>query len=506
MFRKHRRSIVLLDSGDVENEDKENEEGAEGSSEPEGPETGLAIERAVKDTEVQAATPMSTMSTILAQRKEAMAEIERAEKEAKEGGNDEEGSSDGEGSEDGDENSDGDGEDGEGEDGDDKKSEDGDGKEGEEKDDDDDDDLDDMEFDDPADEVDEDGGDVATEDSNGGPVFDKSQQYPKGFNFFKSLRGIMDERCLALESMGHEVTPEMKEPDGETSIAYTEEGIVEALAMIGEINRKYIDRGKNHIEKVEKSLPKLNERVMNFQRGMAEESFTYTNKMVSEVDLLTLVSFDEVSDPRETLKRLRKYTRDSNDISGVMVNTEFDKMKDVFMAKHFVDKGELIEYGSMIPGFIIVKANIPTYKSYLSTKVTDYQYFMVSESNPTEMYNLQGISITEDKEAAFITEGLKGLITDAALSLDILKVIIKAFEEYMDSLKILRVEVQDHAYDKLSEIDLDGKIKQFVMFKMAIELLTTNINVIYSYVNAMAGVLDICVAFKQPKEVEGSDE
>lgn len=67
----------------------------------------------------------------------------------------------------------------------------------------------------------------------------------------------------------------------------------------------------------------------------------------------------------------------------------------------------------------------------------------------------------------------------------------------MNELNLLRVEVEDGAFDKLSDIDLDAKIKQFILFKMVIEICTVNVKVVVDYISGLKDIIESSTVLKE---------
>lgn len=495
-----RRYTLLATDPEIEDavQDKDESKIEEGESNPDQ----TFIEKELDASNPEKARPASLTTEILADREAILKEAEEAAEQAK---NEEDDDEDGDEDDNEDDNEDDD-------DGDDDEDDDGD-----------DDDLDDLDFDDPADEdfeedeeddedkdddKDKDDKDKETKASNDPTILNtpKKEKFRKGWNYCKALREQQKKRILTLQSLGVKVTEksldeQSEELEEDSDVVYIKEGIVESLTVLSELNRKYVESTDAVIEKFAKALKTTNEKISNYARVMGAGELKFTNKLISDVDILKRVSLTTTSNPRDTIKRLSKFIKEINDIASIISKTDFDSMKDVFLSKHFVLKGDLIEYAYMIPGFNTVLANIPEFKSFMKTRASDYQYYTNTQDNPTELYDIKGISITDEVDVKFLTEEAAKMILDASVTVDLLKVLNNGFKSYMDNLRILRTEVEDDAFDKLSDIDLDSKIKQFIVFKVSIEMCTVNVKLAVDFISGLREILELSTVFKDSETV-----
>lgn len=479
-----RRYTMLSNEPDLDDlkDDEENVEDKGKNEEAENPDAKTFLEKELDRSSADKTGTASLNLEIMAQRQLILKETEEMEEKLK-GENDENT-----------ENSEEDDEDDESE-----------GDDNEDKSDDkdeDDDDLDDLDFDDPADgDLEEDSDDKESKDeptkASNTPAPIKDKPFVKGWNYAKKLREQHKQRMITMQAFGFTVLDEPTEKEEDSDVVYVQEGVVESLTMLGELNRKYVSNTEAYIEKCSKSILKVNENITLLNKVVKDGEVTYTNKLITDSSMLSAVSLPTTSNPRETIKRIRSYIKEVNDIAGILVKTDFDNMKDVFLSKNFINKGDLIEYTNMLPGFVTVIANIPQFTSYIKTRASDYQYYTNKQDNSTEVYDVKGISITDDTDLIFLTEEISKLITDTGITVDILKVLNNGFKTYMDELNLLRIEVEDGVFDKLSDVDLDSKIKQFILFKMVIEICTVNVRIVVDYISGLKDIIESSTVLKQ---------
>lgn len=520
----------------------------------EGGEEKTAIDRVLDKSEATDGKPFSLTSKVLEQRdamvKEAQEEAEELEKEEDENSDDsgdsgDDDSSDGEGGDDwddDDESGEGEGSDDDGDDWDDPADEDDsdDSDDSDDEDgDDDEDDSDDNEDDESDDEKDKGDKDdknddkkdekeeaaasweshqetlrtISNEDITPNVDFTKRRRW----DFFKPLRDAEIGRREVLasfgfgfeDSEGNQPSDDVKDVysgDSEKNIAFTKDAIVKSISNLGEINKKYYDNTVLFIEKLTKSIPKLDQRLLNFQRVYERGEVEFTNKMISDVSILSHIAYGTEINLREVLKINKNYSKDSNDIAKMILNTKFDQIEDVFLNKNFMPKGDILEYKKKLPGFNLVLVSLPEFKNYLKTSPLEYQYYTVKENNPSDTYEIRPVSITEEKDVEYFLTVMKSIIIDLSVSVDILRTLLNEFKKFMDSLKILRVGVEEDEFEKLSELGLDEKVQQFILFKLIVEIISTNINLTIESLSGFMEVMDNALKLVDIEpEVEVSD-
>lgn len=288
--------------------------------------------------------------------------------------------------------------------------------------------------------------------------------------------------------------------DPETAVAYVKEPIIESLTGFGEIARKYMNNISSHIDSLQESLPKLDERLLNFEKIKAQGKLDFTDKLFTDVSVTKNIYFRGAKSIRDTLQSLKRYLDDSAAISKVMVNTPFDRIKDVFNNEGFIDKGEVLDYKKQVSGFHVIKASIPAYDNYLRTNPSEFKYYAVKEENPGDIYDIPGVLITDMKDLDYFVEGLKEIVLRTGVSVDLLKVINKNFSDLTDKIKLLRVDVQDDQYENLSDIGIDDILKDFILLKLTVEMITSDINITFSYISSFVTVIEACVKFVDPVE------
>ena len=204
-------------------------------------------------------------------------------------------------------------------------------------------------------------------------------------------------------------------------------------------------------------------------------------KVISDQDLLSNISVENTSDIRDTIKIMFNYLHDSNTLVNMILNNKFDAMGTAATSSHFVKENTDYTYSKMLPGFNKVKLALDNYENYVKAKIENFQYYKVRTFKITDLYNLDGISITEDKELDYIVENMDKLFVELSMMLDNFNVVNENFHKIIDSIKVKIYDVENNKVDNLAGLGIDEIIKDFIKFKITSEVYVINVELIVSY-------------------------
>lgn len=332
---------------------------------------------------------------------------------------------------------------------------------------------------------------------------EKEQEEPaaESFNVRPTLRNVFSPIKLAYEAYVENLSKynlSMEAIQSEQQpVVYVKEAIIESISRLTQLANSYIDNTKSSIEIYSKSLIKLNERLTVFSQLVESGKHQFTHKLVKDRDILSKVSFKGHSDPRETSRVLLKYLNESNSAISLAINNSFNEIRNAFTAKDFKVENEDIVYAKQLPGFMAVRVSIVPYTNYLKTKIENYHYYNLKELKLEDLYELSGISITEDKDIEYIVKTLNDLVISAGVSIDTLKGITEHFTSFVNDLKVLSYDVQNDKHANLAELGIDAKVQDFIKFKLSMEASFININMSMDYISSMSSVLDICLELSE---------
>lgn len=297
---------------------------------------------------------------------------------------------------------------------------------------------------------------------------------------------------LSIYNLSMEALPTEKQP-----VVYVKEAIVESISRLTKLANSYIDNTKTSIETYTESLVKLNERLAVFSKLVEAGKHQFTHKLVKDREVLSAISLKGHSDPRETSRTLLNYLNASNKAISLAVNNGFEELRNAFTSKDFTEEGDDLVYSKQLPGFLLVKVATVPYTNYLKTKLENYQYYNLKALKLEDLYELPGISITEDKDIEYIVKTLNDLVISAGVSIDTLKGITEHFNSFVNDLKVLSYDVQNDKYENLADLGIDAKVQDFIKFKLAMEASFININMSMNYIISMSGVLDVCLELSE---------
>lgn len=312
-------------------------------------------------------------------------------------------------------------------------------------------------------------------------------------NIFTPLKKRYDAYRVSLEaySLESQAKPITAQP-----VVYVKDSVIESLNNLVQLSGNYIENNQTFIKGITASVKNLNERIAVFKQFVEKKSYHFTNKLVSDKDILSAISIAEKSDLRATLKVLTAYLENSTQATTLAVSNEFDTMSSGYLNSQFSKEGEDLVYRYTLPGFNMIRLHLATYKNYISTPIQDFQYYRLKVLKTEDLYNLPAISITEDRELEFVTESLDKLLVSLTVSVDNLSDISSHFTALIDQLKVMIYDVQQDKHKDLAGLDIDSKVKDFIRFKLAIEAYYININLILEFMTSVMSVLNEVVELK----------
>ena len=214
----------------------------------------------------------------------------------------------------------------------------------------------------------------------------------------------------SLESLA---TPVSKQP-----VAYVKESVIESLTNLTTLANSYINNNNNFIKVTSESVKKINERFSVFNSVVEAEKFSFTNKLINDKDILSNFSSPGNSDPRDNLRELITYIDKSNKAVSLLLSNDFKDISSSFLNNDFSTEGSDIVYKKVLPGFNLVKLHLDTYKTYLSVNPTNFQYYKLKVLKTEDLFDLNSIGVTEDKELKYILDSFNKLLVSISLGVD----------------------------------------------------------------------------------------
>lgn len=313
-------------------------------------------------------------------------------------------------------------------------------------------------------------------------------------NIFTPIAQQYDTYKVSLESynLGSSAIAIEQQP-----IVYTKEAVIKSLNNLILMSNGYIENNNIFISKIADSVKNLNEKITVFKGFVEAQKYHFTNILVNDKDILSNIACPGKSDLRETSRILLKYIENSNKATSLVVTNEFDQLSDSYSNSDFKKEDNDFVYNDIIPGFGLVRLHLEDYRNYLTTKIQEYQYYKLKVMKTEDLFNLNAISITEDKELIFIMSNLDKLLVNLAIGIDNLKDINAMFTKFIDEIKVIIYDIEQDKYKDLNSISIDEKVKDFIRFKLSIEAYYINTNTIMDYITSVISVINKCVELKE---------
>lgn len=312
-------------------------------------------------------------------------------------------------------------------------------------------------------------------------------------NIFKPLNKQYNTYRVSLESycLENKAVPPTEQP-----VAYVKDSLIESLNNLVALAGNYITNNTNFVETNRKSITSINERITVLKAFIENTKYHFTNKLINDKDILANVSCPGKSDLRDTLKVMINYIEASTRATSLVISNEFNTLESGYSNSDFIKDGDDLKYKDTLPGFNDIRLHIEPYKNYLSTNIQNFQYYKLKVFKTEDLYNLNAISVTEDKELQYIASSLDKLLLNISLASDNLSDVNTHFAKFVDDIKAIIYDINQDKYKNLNEIDIDSKIQDFVKFKLAIETYYVNINIMIEYMTSIISIINECIELK----------
>lgn len=343
------------------------------------------------------------------------------------------------------------------------------------------------------------GSGLSDDDNKGGDNKDKKEEpatESRRINLsalFAPLSNRYNQYSTALEAfnLGSQKLALEEQP-----IVYVKEAVAESLNNLVTMANTYISNNNTFVEKNGVAVKEVNEKISIFRQFVENEKYHFTNVLISDKDILANVSCPTKSDVTETARILLNYVEDSTKANALVINNDFNKMSSGYTNQNFEAEGTDLVYKTVLPGFNIVRLHLEQYRDYIKTNIQEYQYYKLKVLKTEDLYNLEAITITEDRDLNRLLDILDKLIVNISLTTDNLKDINTHFTKFIDDIKVIVFDLDKDKFKDLASIDIDSKVKDFIKFKLVIESSYININTMIEFLSTILSVLNQCVELK----------
>ena len=150
----------------------------------------------------------------------------------------------------------------------------------------------------------------------------------------------------------------------------------------------------------------------------------------------------------------------------------------------------------MLPGFNIVRVHLDPYTNFSKVKLNDYNYYIIKMFKTEDLYNLDSISINKDNVIDNLINKMNILLIKLTSNIDTLNVLNINLDKLLEETKALIYDIEQNKYDKLAELNIDNKIKDFIKFKIMFEISVVNINLLSSFLLQCLTILNKAIELK----------
>lgn len=283
----------------------------------------------------------------------------------------------------------------------------------------------------------------------------------------------------------------------EQPLVYVKESVVESLNNLILLSKNYVDSNTSFIENMHSSIRDINERITVFKTFIDKNLYSFTNKLINDKDILSVLSCPEKSDLRETIRLILNFAEDTNKATSLLVNNSFSDISSSYLTNNYIKEDTEIVYKTIVPGFNLIKIHLDSYDNYLNTKIQEFQFYRLKVLKTEDLFNLNSITISDDKELNFINTQLDNLLVNIATNIDSINDVNNNFSKFIDELKVIIFDISEDKYKDLSSISIDDKVKDFIKFKLIIESNYISTSILMEYITTLMSVLNECVSLKE---------
>lgn len=307
-------------------------------------------------------------------------------------------------------------------------------------------------------------------------------------SLFAPISQRYNEYCVSLESMN---LSDQKKPPQEQPVAYVKEEVLKSLNGLINLAGRYVTNNESGITESSEGIKRLSEQLTVYEQYHGNEKLHFTSKLVSKDDIKTSLSVNEKSDIRETSAILAKYLESTVPLIDKLLTNPLEQFPSVLQTSGFAEQADSIDYKTILPGFYKVCAAFTPFTNYLETDYENYQIYRLKTFKLQDLYKLDHIALTEDKDFVAIMAKASSVVMSVGLCIDNLKTINDSYKNFIDKLKATVYEIEKGEKEKLADLDLDGKMKDFIKYKLVAELYTLNISMGIEFLTSLMSAFTI---------------
>lgn len=310
-------------------------------------------------------------------------------------------------------------------------------------------------------------------------------------NIFSAIHSCYNMYRLSMESFNIRKLSIEDQP-----IVYVKESVLEGLNNLINIANTYISKNKTYIDNNTATTKTINERLTVLGQFIQNRKYHFTNKLISDQDLLTNVSIVDKSDIYDTSKYITGYCLEISKLVNFILTNTFENISSGLTNSNFIKEGEDYIYKDMIPGFNTIRVHLDSYENYLKANIDNFHYYKVKVFKTENLYKLEAVTISEDKKLDYILSNLDKLLIELSMTVDNFNIVNTNLNKLIDEVKVVIYDVENNKYDNLANIDIDGKVKDFIKFKLVSEIYYTDITLFSDYILSVLNIIDKCVELK----------
>ena len=190
---------------------------------------------------------------------------------------------------------------------------------------------------------------------------------------------------------------------------------------------------------------------------------------------------------------MAKYLDTTVPLINKLLTNKLEDIPSALLTSDFQEEGGTIDYKAVLPGFYKVSAAFTPFTNYMETDYENYQIFRLKTLKLQDLYKLDHIALNEDKDLIAILDRADSIIMAVGMTIDNLKTINDTYKTFIDKLKATVYEIEKGEKEKLSDLDLDEKMKDFIKYKLVTELYSLNISMGIDFLTSLVSAFTVLV-------------
>lgn len=302
---------------------------------------------------------------------------------------------------------------------------------------------------------------------------------------FQGLKVKQMAHSLAMEE--YNLSPKSNDPKAQP-VAYVKDEVVMSLKKMIDLSNRYVSKNKHLAKTCGAGILKLSESLTVYEQCHKADKLHLNLKVINDTDSIKSLLSPGSGDLKEGASVFIRYLDNSATLVAKLLENDITTIGASLTSCGYSKQDDVYAYGKTLPGFNDVRVSCVDYQDYLKTKYEDFQAYRIKSFKVQELYDVEGISIDKDSDLVSILEKLGKIVMSVGLMIDNINDLSSLYTDLIDKVKSTCYDVEEGKVEKLSQLDIDSRLKDFIRFKLASEVFSNSIEMAIEYITAFISV------------------